>query len=81
LLFSGGIDSTCLAWMERPDRLTFIDYGQIPAAGEQRACEAIAADLGFRLDVLRADLCRAPSNISMRWACRTPCIGHDVLRG
>lgn len=56
LLFSGGIDSTCLAWMERPDRLTFIDYGQIPAAGEQRACEAIAADLGVRLDVLRADL-------------------------
>ncbi len=56
LLFSGGIDSTCLAWMERPDRLAFIDYGQIPAAGELRASEAIAADIGIRLDVLRADM-------------------------
>lgn len=56
LLFSGGIDSTSLAWMERPDRLAFVDYGQIPAAGEQRASEAIAAELGIRLDVLRADL-------------------------
>jgi len=56
LLFSGGIDSTCLAWMERPDRLAFIDYGQIPAKGELRACRAVAEELGLRLDVHSADL-------------------------
>jgi len=56
LLFSGGIDSTCLAWAHRPDRLAFIDYGQIPAAGEKRACKAIAAELGIPFDVHKADL-------------------------
>ncbi|MBL4767790.1 MAG: 7-cyano-7-deazaguanine synthase [Rhodobacteraceae bacterium] len=56
LLFSGGIDSTCLAWSERPDRLAFIDYGQIPAKGELRACESIADELKTPFDVLTADL-------------------------
>ncbi|MGZ8287097.1 MAG: 7-cyano-7-deazaguanine synthase [Allosphingosinicella sp.] len=56
LLFSGGIDSTCLAWMERPDRLAFIDYGQIPAKGELRASRAIAGELGLALDVHVTDL-------------------------
>jgi len=56
LLFSGGIDSTCLAWSERPDRLAFIDYGQIPAKGELRACKAIAEELKIPFDVLNADL-------------------------
>lgn len=56
LLFSGGIDSTCLAWLERPDHLLFIDYGQIPAKGELRACTAVAAELRLPFRVLRADL-------------------------
>lgn len=56
LLFSGGIDSSCLAWMERPHRLAFIDYGQIPAKGELRACRAIADELGLPLDVHVTDL-------------------------
>jgi len=56
LLFSGGIDSTCLAWAERPDRLVFIDYGQIPAKGELRACISIADNLNMPFDVLETDL-------------------------
>lgn len=56
LLFSGGIDSTCLAWLERPDRLAFIDYGQIPAKGELRACKSIAEAIGTPLDVHETDL-------------------------
>ena len=55
LLFSGGIDSTCLAWLERPDRLAFINYGQIPAKGELRACTSIADAIGLPLDVHEAD--------------------------
>jgi 7-cyano-7-deazaguanine synthase len=56
LLFSGGIESTCLAWQERPDQLLFIDYGQVSAKGEERACFAIARELDLPLDVVRSDL-------------------------
>lgn len=56
LLFSGGMDSTALAWSLRPERLTFINYGQIPAAGEERACRAISNELGLPLDVHNVDL-------------------------
>ena len=56
LLFSGGVDSTCIAWSERPERLVFVDYGQIPAKGELRACSAIARELELPLRVLTIDL-------------------------
>lgn len=58
LLFSGGLDSTALAYWLKPDRLLFIDYGQIPAAGEFRAATQIAKDLDLILDFQAAD-CRA----------------------
>jgi len=51
LLFSGGIDSTALAWGLRPEKLLFVDYGQIAARGELRAASAIAGELGTELDV------------------------------
>lgn len=51
LLFSGGIDSTALAWGLRPEKLLFIDYGQVAARGELRAASAIANELGADLDV------------------------------
>lgn len=51
LLFSGGIDSTCLAWGLKPDRLAFFDYGQIQAKGEIRAGKNIAQQIGIPLDV------------------------------
>lgn len=56
LLFSGGIESTCLAWQERPDQLLFVNYGQVSAKGEERASRAIAGELNLPLDVMRCDL-------------------------
>jgi 7-cyano-7-deazaguanine synthase len=56
LLFSGGIDSTVLAWWLRPERLLFLDYGQVPAPGERRAAQAVASTLGLPLDIRGVDL-------------------------
>ena len=56
LLFSGGIDSTALAWTERPDALFFVDYGQLAAKGEHRAAVALSDVLGIPLEIRRADL-------------------------
>lgn len=58
LLFSGGIDSTALAYWKRPDQLLFIDYGQLSAEAEHRAAVQIAKDLNLPLDVKAAD-CRS----------------------
>ncbi len=66
LLFSGGIDSTVLAWWRKPDRLLFVDYGQVSARGEERAVVPIARDLGLPLDIRRVDL--------------TP-FGHGIMAG
>jgi 7-cyano-7-deazaguanine synthase len=54
LLFSGGIDSTALAWGLRPDLLIFLDYGQKAAAGELRAARSIAKELDLPIDVRQA---------------------------
>lgn len=56
LLFSGGIDSTALAHALRPERLVFIDYGQLAAAGERRAARSIAGDLQLALREIAVDL-------------------------
>lgn len=56
LLFSGGIESTCLAFTSRPDLLLTIDYGQVCAEGEIRASSYIAAELGLRHEILHAPL-------------------------
>ena len=56
LLFSGGLDSTALAWMLRPEKLVFFDYGQRPAKGEERAARAVANAVGIPLDVRRVDM-------------------------
>ncbi|WP_372992113.1 7-cyano-7-deazaguanine synthase [Sulfitobacter sp.] len=55
LLFSGGVESTCLAYQYRPDVLVTVDYGQIPAAGELRAAAFIANKLKLRHDVISVD--------------------------
>jgi len=55
LLFSGGLDSAALAYWLRPDRLLFIDYGQIAADGELRAATTISSELQLDLDVRRVD--------------------------
>lgn len=56
LLFSGGVDSSALAYWKRPDICLTIDYGQRPARGEIAAAEAICAELGLRHDILNVDL-------------------------
>ena len=58
LLFSGGLDSTALAYWLRPDQLIFFDYGQISANGEQRAASQLAIELGIPLTIKSAN-CRS----------------------
>lgn len=55
LLFSGGLDSTALAYWLKPDRLLFVDYGQLSAAGEFRAATKISSELQLHLDARRVD--------------------------
>lgn len=47
LLFSGGLDSTALAAVQRPELALTINYGQRPAAGEVRAAARLASDLSI----------------------------------
>ena len=58
LLLSGGMDSIALAWSLRPRRCITIDYGQLPAAGEIRAAEAVCRSIGLEHEILSID-CRA----------------------
>jgi 7-cyano-7-deazaguanine synthase len=55
LLFSGGVESSALAYMLRPDALLTIDYGQAPADGELRAASYIANELGLHHETLKVD--------------------------
>jgi 7-cyano-7-deazaguanine synthase len=55
LLFSGGLDSTALAYWLKPDRLLFIDYGQVTAEGELRAARKISSELQLGLDTRSVD--------------------------
>lgn len=55
LLLSGGIDSTALAVLERPDIAFTIDYGQRSAAGEIRAAKQISKELSIPHQTIRVD--------------------------
>lgn len=56
LLFSGGVESTCLAVMTRPDLAVTIDYGQVCAPGEIRAAKHIASLIGMSHRVIEVSL-------------------------
>ncbi|MGY2982681.1 7-cyano-7-deazaguanine synthase [Bradyrhizobium sp. USDA 4508] len=56
LLFSGGLDSSALAFWKRPDVCLTIDYGQRPARGEIAAAAAICRELGLRHELMTIDL-------------------------
>jgi 7-cyano-7-deazaguanine synthase len=56
LLFSGGLDSSALAFWKRPDVCLTVDYGQRPARGEIAAATAICNELGLRHELLTIDL-------------------------
>ncbi|WP_295543328.1 7-cyano-7-deazaguanine synthase [uncultured Pseudacidovorax sp.] len=45
LLLSGGIDSTALAYWQRPKHALTIDYGQAAASAERRAAAQVAREL------------------------------------
>ncbi|WP_422022249.1 7-cyano-7-deazaguanine synthase [Pyruvatibacter mobilis] len=56
LLFSGGVESTCLAVMTKPDLAVTIDYGQVCAPGEIRAAKHIASLIGMPHRVIEVSL-------------------------
>ena len=56
LLFSGGVESTCLAVMTKPDLAVTIDYGQVCAQGEIRAAKHIASLIGMPHRVIEVPL-------------------------
>ena len=55
ILLSGGVDSSTIAFMERPQLAIVIDYGQMPAIGEWRAARAIAKRLNIPLETIEID--------------------------
>ena len=56
LLFSGGIESTCLAKSWKPDVCFTLDYGQVSAAGEIAASRLISRSLGLDHEVAQINL-------------------------
>lgn len=56
LLFSGGVESTCLALMHNPDLLLTIDYGHKSAEGELRTSSFIANHLKMKHETLEASI-------------------------
>lgn len=55
LLLSGGMDSTAIAWMKRPDLAITIDYGQKAAEAEKHASAQVAQALGIPHEVISVD--------------------------
>ena len=55
ILLSGGVDSSVLAFMERPQLAIVVNYGQLPAVGECRAARAIAKRLCIPLETVEID--------------------------
>lgn len=53
ILLSGGIDSTAVAFWQKPSLAITIDYGQAPAEAEIRASEVVATNLGISHFVVR----------------------------
>lgn len=56
LLFSGGLDSSAIAWWMRPDLCVTIDYGQRSAAGEMAASTALCKIMGLKHRAIKVDL-------------------------
>ncbi|TIW10726.1 MAG: 7-cyano-7-deazaguanine synthase [Mesorhizobium sp.] len=56
LLFSGGLDSSALAWWLRPELCVTINYGQRAANGEIAASAALCSRIGLEHRTMHADL-------------------------
>lgn len=57
LLFSGGIESTCLALIHKPALLFTVNYGQKCARGEVRSSSLIAKKLNLKHEVIEVNIC------------------------
>ncbi len=55
LLLSGGLDSTALAYMCKPDIAFNINYGQRAAKAEKKAAKAVCDTLGINLVAINID--------------------------
>ncbi|PBB23576.1 MULTISPECIES: 7-cyano-7-deazaguanine synthase [unclassified Mesorhizobium] len=56
LLFSGGLDSSAIAWWLKPDLCVTIDYGQRSAGGEMAASRALCEIIGLNHRTIKIDL-------------------------
>jgi len=56
ILLSGGMDSSALAYLQRPKVGVFINYGQRAAEAEHRAATVIASELSMPLEVIQTAL-------------------------
>ncbi len=56
LLLSGGLDSSAIAAVSRPDATLFVDYGQKPARSEAESARMVAYHLGLPLHEVTVDL-------------------------
>lgn len=56
ILLSGGLESTAIAYLERPEYAITIDYGQICAKSEIRASKKICDELELKHHVLKCDI-------------------------
>lgn len=78
LLLTGGLDSTALAWMLRPELALFVDYGQLPAKGEERAARGVADAVGIELQIRRVDMAQfghgsmSPTGLPLSTSSRAP---------
>jgi 7-cyano-7-deazaguanine synthase len=55
LLFSGGQDSTAIAYWLRPSIAITVDYGQVPAKAEIRAASQVCAQLAIKHVIVAAN--------------------------
>lgn len=55
LLLSGGIDSFCLAYLEKPDVAITIDYGQLAAEAEIESSKFVCRKLNIRHEIIKVD--------------------------
>ncbi|HMN26199.1 MAG TPA: 7-cyano-7-deazaguanine synthase, partial [Ignavibacteriaceae bacterium] len=56
LLFSGGLDSTALLFLLKPDKALLIDYGQKAFEGELRAAQQLSNIAKVSFDILEAKI-------------------------
>lgn len=52
LLLSGGLDSTSLGALVRPDHCLIVDYGQLASEAEVRAAQQVSLELGLPSSVI-----------------------------